>query len=53
MAIDITAVCAVSEVNATPQRFFVAMSVVFALYIGVDVLVAALVLKRKLSDRIN
>jgi hypothetical protein len=50
MAIDIVAVCATSEATAAPQGFFVGMSVLFALYIGLDTIIAALVVRRKLLE---
>jgi hypothetical protein len=50
MAIDIVAACETSESAATPQGFFVGMSVLFAFYIGLDTIIAALVVRRKLRD---
>lgn len=50
MAIDIVAACENSESAATPQGFFVGMSVLFAFYIGLDTIIAALVVRRKLRD---
>ncbi len=50
MAIDIVAACDTSESAATPQGFFVGMSVLFAFYIGLDTIIAALVVRRKLRD---
>ena len=50
MAIDIVAACDSSESAATPQGFFVGMSLLFAFYIGLDTMIAALVVRRKLGD---
>ena len=50
MAIDIVAACEASESAAAPQSFFVGMSVLFAFYIGLDAVIAALVVRRKLRD---
>ena len=48
MAIDIVAACTASSDAASPQGFFVGLSVVFALYIGIDTLIAAMVIRRKI-----
>tara|TARA_B110001450_G_scaffold60375_1_gene57092 strand:- start:2840 stop:3064 length:225 start_codon:yes stop_codon:yes gene_type:complete len=50
MAIDIVAACETSESAAMPSGFFVGMSVLFAVYIGLDTIIAALVVRRKLQS---
>ena len=52
MSVDVVALCSQSEAEG-PQGFFIGMAVVFAFYLGVDTLVAALVVRRKLSEHVT
>lgn len=42
MAIDIAGVCSISENNQTPQTIAWVFSTVFALYLGIAILVSSL-----------
>lgn len=50
MAIDIVSACTSSGDASSPQGFFVGLSLIFALYIGLDTLIAAMVVRRKLRE---
>lgn len=50
MAIDVVSACAAAEASSSPQGYFVGLSVLFSLYIGVDMLIAAMVVRRKMSE---
>ncbi len=50
MAIDVVSACATADASSTPQGYFVGLSVLFSLYIGVDMLIAAMVVRRKMSE---
>jgi hypothetical protein len=51
MAIDVVSACTSSSDASSPQGFFVGLSLVFALYIGLDTVIAAMVVRRKLRER--
>lgn len=50
MAVDVAAVCGEAAASSAPQTYFVALSVLFSLYIGVDMIIAAMVVRRKMSQ---
>jgi hypothetical protein len=50
MAIDVVAACAASNSSVAPQSYFVTLSIVFSMYIAIDVVIAALVVRRKMKD---
>lgn len=50
MAIDVVSACTASSDATAPQGFFVGLSLVFAVYIGLDTLIAAMVVRRKLRE---
>lgn len=50
MAIDLVSACAESVTSASPSTSFVIFAAFFAAYIGVDVILSALVIARKIAE---
>tara|TARA_Y100000389_G_C17469196_1_gene528682 strand:+ start:558 stop:728 length:171 start_codon:yes stop_codon:yes gene_type:complete len=50
MALDIASVCSDACNASSAQGFFVGMAVVFAVYIGLDVMVSSLTIGARLQD---
>ena len=53
MAVDVAAVCSDACTASSAQGFFVGMVVVFALYIGLDVMVSLLTIGARLQRHLD